>query len=197
MVSAAGELYSRGQKWPVTGVYADMGFEIDGPGLMIFEFPFMGLVSIPTDVAVPSITYNATQPPKAESVALAIGAWATPVVRKVGFKANRKASPRANINNPGHAGFSPGHRDPQLTITVEAAALATFDPYTLRDNATPQLVTFTVGATQYNKIKFTAAQAQIIEVAEERDEDTALWTLTFTCPPSNNVLNDDYSLQWL
>lgn len=187
------EGYARGQKYPITGAYADFTFMIDGPSFLMFEFALQGLIGIPTDVAVPAISYPGAEPPKAENIGLTIGAW-SPVVRKVGFKANRGRSARADVNGAGHQGFSLGRRNPELEITVEAVPLSVFDPYTARDSATSYAVTLTVGGVQYNKIQFTAAQAQIANVADEEDEDTALWTLTMPCAQSSPIANDDYEL---
>jgi hypothetical protein len=192
--SLALECYSRGQKWPMSGAYLDMGFSLDGPGLLMFNFDVSALFTIPTDVSCPSITYSAVSPPKGESIAMAIGSWSNAVVRKLSFKANRARSPRANVNAAGHAGFSPGRRAPTLEVTVEACALATFDPYTVRKNATSLALSMLVGATLYNKIAFSAAQAQLVDVKEESDEATALWTLSFALATSTPVANDDYSL---
>jgi hypothetical protein len=187
------EGYARGQKYPITGAYSDFGFAIDGPGFLVFEFATSGLLGLPTDVAVPAITYVGADPPKAESIALTIGAW-SPVVRSLNFKANRRRSARANVNSAGHQGFSMGGRGPVLEITVEAPSLATFDPYTARQLATAYAVDLQVGQTQYNRIAFSAAQAQISEVSDGADEETALWTLTMPCSPTTPIANDDYQL---
>jgi hypothetical protein len=189
--SGVAEGYARGQKYPLTGIYADFGFTIDGPGFLVFEFPISGLVGTVADASVPAITYSGAEPPKAVSIALTIGAF-SPVVRSVSFKANRKRSARADVNAPGHKGFSMGSREPEMEIVVEAAALATFDPYAARDQATQYAVELTVGDTQYNRMKFTAAKAQIANVVDGEDEETALWTLTMPLAPSTPVANDDY-----
>lgn len=187
------EGYARGQKYALTGVYGDFSFSIDGAGFLVFEFPISGLIGLPTDVGVPAITYLGTTPPKAESIGLSIGAW-NPVVRSVSFTANRRRSPRADVNSPGHKGWSLGGREPQLEITVEEAPLATFDPYAARENGTEYAVDLTVGSVQYNRAKFNAGQCQIVNVTEGEDEETALWTLTLACNPSSPIANDDYEL---
>jgi hypothetical protein len=162
---------------------------------MVFDFALMGLVGLPSDVSVPSITYATVQPPKCESIGLTIGAW-SPVVRSLGFKKNVARSPRADVNSAGHRGFAMGRRAPELEIVVEAAALATFDPYTARRNATSFAVGFTVGDTQYNRIEFGAAQAQVTGVQEGEDAEAALWTLTLRCPVSGLAANDDYFIRF-
>lgn len=191
--SLYGELYDRGQKYTYTSAYCDFGFEFEAGGFLVFGFPLVGLVSLPVDAGPPAATYTLTDPPKVENIGLAIGPW-SPVVRKGSFKAGRENSARADGNANGHRGFSLGERNGVLEITVEACALATFDPYAARDAATDFLVGFTVGGVQFNRTKFTAAQAQIIDVKEDKDGTTALWALTLHCHASTPVADDDYEI---
>jgi hypothetical protein len=191
-VSAVLEAYARGQKYPLTGVYADLSFSIDGPGFLMFEFALSGIVGIPTDVAVPTITYQSTIPPKADAITYTLGSW-SPIVKSLSFKANRKRSPRARLNTPGHKGWSMGGRAPELEIVVEAVALSTFDPYTAREAGTSYASALVVGATQYNRFKHNAPVVQITNVEDDADEETALWKLTLALAPSSPTANDDYT----
>lgn len=195
--SNALELYCRGQKYSMSGSYADTSWNIDGPSFMMFEFNTRGTVSTPSDTSVPSITYNSTQPPKAESVALSIGGWSGAVVRSARFNANRSTSPRANINSAGHSGYSVGYRDPELILTIEAVPLATYNPYSVRDLATAATITLTVGSVQYNKVQFTANQAQLVNVEEGEDDATATWTLTYRLATTTPIADDDYEIKFL
>jgi len=191
------EGYARGQKFVVEGIYADMGFTIDGPGFCKFTFPCQGLMDTdPTDVALPSIDYTifASQPPKAENIQLSINAVSSGwVVRSIEFAMNRNLSPRADINGTaGHLGYVPGRRAPTLTFVVEARALSSYNPYQLFGNGTSQVVTFTVGSTQYNRFTFDSSYWQISNITEDEDGNAALWTLEGTLASSDAVSNDDY-----
>lgn len=191
--------YSRGQLWTLTGVYSDFEFDLAGPGEVYFKFPVKGILAAdPTEVALPAITYlgNTVLPPKANSVNLAIGTWSAgaPFVRKITGKLARKIDQRVNINGSGFGGFGPGRYAMTLDIDVEAAAFATFNPYSSWRTATAQAVSFTVGAAQYNKFKFTAPQARIIEVTEGAEGATAIWTLHIECNASTPTANDDHTI---
>ena len=206
--SAVGEAYARGQKYPFQAAYCDMSWEIEGPGTMVFEFPLSAIqTALPTDVAVPSITYSAlaTTPPKAESMVWTFGNFTAGIVRNAKFSKGQTISgPRLNQNNQGHSGFSMGGRNPTLEVTLEAVALTTadpwtaagtFNPYGLRDTAKQIPVSMVLGPSGvYNRIKFNAALAQVVDVKEASDGPTALWTVTFECKPSSPILSDDYSL---
>lgn len=192
--SGAIRLFARGQQYDMTGVYADFGFVIDGPSTPIFEFASVGKVGIPVDAALAAITYLGHKAPVAKALTVSIGGVATQKVRRIEFRKNAAPFPRLDINaSDGHAGFGLGRRDPVLTVTIEANALATWDPYTVRENATDTNVNFTVGSTQYNRWKFTAAQAQLVNVTEDADEAAALWTLEFSLGCTVETANDDYS----
>lgn len=195
------EGYGRNQKYPVQGVYADCQFEVDGNGPMVFTFPFKGIGTLPTDVTLPSITYQAisTLPPKAESAALTFNGVSTLVVRNVKFAKNQViAGPRASQTSAGKfAGFAMGGRNPTFEVTVEAIDLATLNPYALRDAATSFAISYTIGAINlYNQIIFVANQAQVVEVEDDSDGPTALWRIVCELKPSSPILSDDYSIEW-
>lgn len=203
------EGYARNQKYPIQGVYADMNWTVDGDGPMVFEFPFKGLGTRPTDVALPAITYQylTVTPPKAESAVLSLGSFTAAVIRKVEFKKNQDvAGPRIS-QAAAVAGFAMGARNPTITFTVEAVTLttsspwsgaATLNPYALRDTALPFAISYQIGAAAvYNRIKFTAANAQVIDVKDDADGPTALWVITCELKPSSPILSDDYALAFI
>lgn len=196
------QAYSRGQIWTLAGAYCDWGFTIGGPDEVHFTFPLKALMSAdPTDIALPAITYAGATvlPPKATSIALAIGSWTagSPVVRKITGKMQRVIQGRNNVNGSGYAGFGPGRHKLELDIEVESAALATYNAYSQwrAQNAGAGVnITFTVGSVQYNRFTFTAPQAKFVDVQESADGPAALWTLKFECDVSSPVNNDDYSI---
>jgi hypothetical protein len=208
--SAVGEAYTRGQKYPFQAAYSDMSWEIDGPGTMVFEFPVSAIqTALPTDVVCPAITYQAltVTPPKAESMVWTFGSFTAGIIRSAKFSKNQTISgPRLNQNNLGHSGFSMGGRNPTLEVVLEAVALTTADPwsaagtlnpYGLRDTAKAIAISMVLGPSGvYNRVKFNAAQAQVVDVKESADGPTALWTISFELKPSSPILSDDYSIAW-
>lgn len=202
--SAAFELYGRGQKWPLTGVLATMGFEVEAGGFLRFSFDAQGVGGTVADASRPSITLDGQEPPKAESLSVTIGNYTGGVVRAIRFTQNRELGRRTDLNTDGFAGVAPGPWDPTLEIDLEMDALAgaspwhaagDLDPYRLFDDAEAVSVGFTVGTDQYNKIKVTAPQAQMSGYPQEgEDGPTGVWTLPFTLPQSAPAADDEYSI---
>lgn len=194
------EGYAENQKYPFQAVYCDMNFEVDGNGPMVFAFPFKGIGSLPTDVSLPSITYQAltVDAPKAESVVFSINGVSSLITRKVNFRKNQDVFGPRISQSTAIAGFGMGRRNPEFEVTVEAVALATFNPYSLRDLGTAFAISYQIGPSAvYNRIKFTAATAQITKVKDDSDGPTALWTITCECKPSSPILSDDYALAFI
>lgn len=188
--------YSRGQAYDMLGAYGSLQFNFSDVSAMFFEPTIMGFLNLPTDVALPSITYvNATlQPPKMINVALSLNAVTGWKLRSFSFNQNRELSPRADSSGTGHSGFTPGRREPTVEMVVEARALATFNPFSLANSSTTMALSFTGGTVQYNRMKFDAAAFQITEVEDDEDGATALWRMTGVCAASTPIAEDDYTL---
>lgn len=191
--SSTAEAYARGQKYPLTGILCDFNFTAEAGDRLMLEFPTLGLVGIPSDTAVPAISYPGADPPKVENIALTLGAY-SPVVQSVNFKAGRKRTPRKNGNATAHGGWAMGGRESTLEIVIEAEALGTWNPYQLREDGTSVAVSMVIGSVKYNIIEFTAPVAQIITVQDGSDDEVATWTITLSLAPSAPGENDDYSL---
>jgi hypothetical protein len=209
--------YSRGQLWPIVGAYADLTITMEKAGIPHALFAVDArLDTTPTDVALPAITYNSTlYPPEGVGIALTIGTYNVPKVRKIEFKKKQVIHPRIDLSGAapalGHAGYGMGRRDAELVIEIEEDTLATVAPWhtattinpyemmaggagTLAAQPPQMAVVFTVGGTQYNRWIFTANQAYLMDVKEGVDGSAAIVTLTFQLTPSTPTANDDYSI---
>lgn len=201
--SLAAEIYTRQQMYALDGCYTDLLIEADGPEIPVWSFPVFGLITIPTESAVPSITsYNNIAPPKAVSMTITMGLFGSAVVRQFSLALNRTVEPRLDQNGAGHAGFSTGVVSPELTTIIEADtfvadpyhAAGGINPYELIANATALALVLTVGSVQYNKYTITAPQAQLKPLGEDEDGPTALWELTWRLPPSAPHLLDNFDI---
>lgn len=196
--SGAVEVYRRGQLWTLNGGYGE-GFTLaaEAGRPSILTVPLMGrLPAIPTDTALPAVTYPSVLPPKALAMAVAINSVATARVRSFSLEHTRNLAPRLFDASTGvHGGFTPGaEREFKLMLTVEAVALATLNPYNLANAMTAIPVTLTVGATQFNRYTLAAAQAQIEEVVDGNEGPVATWDLTLALKTSTPAANDEVSL---
>lgn len=198
------EAYTRNEKFTLVGGLCSMSFVIDGPTFTRFDFASIAIMDVvPAEGAVPALTIASHQPPKAESLALNIGDFLIPRVKGVRFNQNINLQKRNDVNAAsGFAGVGQGFRNPILEIDIEATALvgspfhttAGIDPYALWEAATQLPISFDVGSVQYNRWKFIAAQAQLINVTKAEEGEIALWTLEFGLAQTAPGADDDYSL---
>lgn len=210
------EYYEGGQKYPLTGAYSSFTCGVDGPDVPRWVFDLLGIGSRPTDAALPTVTGGyppaSRLPAKAESIAFTLGLFTGGVVRSFEFNFNRAHdAQRRNINSGGHAGYTPGGANPTLIVTMEQAALTagspwsaagTLNPYALRDTGDLVVCSLAVGTVQYNRWKLYAgssvasAQAQVIQVDDEEDGPTRLWTITIEFKPSSYTLVDSFTAEF-
>lgn len=186
--------YSRGSLWNLLAAYADWTWTIDGPGIPLNEWAIKALFTSVADAGVPAITYPAANvdPPSAANILFTIGGVATLSVKKAQFKQNRTISQRLNINAGGHGGFNIGRRNPTFTVTIEEPATATYDARTKKRTHAVEALSLQVGSVQYNRDKFTAPNAQLIDVKPSAENEVATLDLTYELQPSTLGANDEY-----
>lgn len=181
--SGSFRVHREGEQWDIAGGYGSFSIAAEGPVVPVWSFSVLGRGNaLPTDVTLPAITYinGSREPPKATNISLVIGAYTTAVVRGFEFSLNRDMSPRADDNAAGHAGFTPGTiDDPRLVVTVEADALATFNPKSIAELGTTQAVSLVIGTAQYDRWKLNMTTSELVEVRKADDGPTALWELEF------------------
>lgn len=208
--SLLGELYARAEKYPFTGAYLNLErLAWDDLGIPLFTFGVRGLLGTIADAAIPTVTYPTltTEPPRAVNIGFTLGSWTTTaVVRSGSLQMQREIMPRANQNGAtGHAGFSPGRRNPVFECLVEAPALvatpfhtsAGIDPYQFFSNATEVAAQVSFGSTQYNRLKVILGRVQMSQPVQlEEDGPTALYRLTFQVNPTSMSLNDDVTIRF-
>lgn len=202
------DAYGRGQKFPLTGAYADLRITADDDNAPLWEFMLKTLHGAVSDVAVPAITYPALSidPPKSTNIGFTLGNFVNGVVRKWSFSLGRQIGARRNQNgSTGHGGFSPSGRPartPTMEVTVEATSLqatpfhaaSAIDPYRLYEEGTELDASIAIWGAQYNKWKMKPGKVQLMAPpVEDEDEGGALWTLLLQCNPTALNANDDVS----
>lgn len=196
--SAALEIYRRGQKYALNGAYGDgftLAAEAGRPSML--TLPLVGrMPELPTDAALPAITYPNVLPPKALAMAVSIGGVAQARVRSFSLEFTRTVSPRLFDASTGvHGGFTPNaDREARLTLVCEALALATLNPFNLRDLMTQVAFTLTVGSANFNKYTLSGAAGQIEAVSEGAEGPVATWELEVALKASGPAANDEFAL---
>lgn len=197
--------YARGELYPLSGAYADWTLAGDSTGIVYLTATISALLGAITDaITPPAITYllAAVIPPAAVGASMfSLGNFVNANLRKWTLKGGRKISPRLNQNAAGgHAGFAIGNRAPTLDVTYETTALTTtpfhaasaVDPYNLYDAATALAFSIQIGATQYNKHKWSGPAAQIMAPPQTtEDGDSVVTNLSLQLNPSAANANDE------
>lgn len=223
LASVTTEASVSGQLYRLYGAYADLSIAVNGPGIPVWTFDLNGVLDVITDATIPAFTSYPNQsdlPSKADQIGLTIGLFTGAVVKSFTFKSNRSIkNSRTNISSgfvPGHAGFTPGYRNPTLEVVIERCATmatvtpwntaSTLNPYRLAEDRVPVLLQLQVGSTQYKRwfiytgngvttgAPTPAAQAILKDVKDTAEGPTATWTLTFELFESTYGAADAYSI---
>lgn len=191
-------LYARGELWPFTGVLGDFTWSFKGPEVPVFDFALKGLLGSYTDSSLPSIAYpyDGRDPIKAVSLPTFTLFSTTQLgVREATIKLGRNLVPRLDVMSSGHLGYAPARRTPTLEVLVEAPALATQDWWTAFETAPVAAWSLTVGSVQYNRMKWSGANCQLMAPPKwEDDGAVALLRLTMQLNPSSTTAVDDLQL---
>jgi hypothetical protein len=154
--SATLKWYADGMLHALLGCRGTVAFSAPAGDALMATYTVRGIYVLPTDTSLVAGTYDTTVPPlfKASS-SLSFNGVTSLVVRNFEAALNGTIAPRLNANaSDGLAGFHITQRDPTASFRCEAPLAATSDFRTLRDAATAVVLDVTVGATQYNRVKF-------------------------------------------
>lgn len=177
-----------------TGVICNWSFAANDLGVPIHDFAYAGLIGLPTDGALPAITYPSAGllPPVASAVVETIGSWTGATIRSTSMQTQRSINaprPAQNLAG-GHAGFTPGGMGPQFTLVAERPTRVTFNPESIREAATSQLVSAQYGTVQYNRWTVEYPTAQLVNVTPQNDGPVATMEIVAQAHPSAPGLND-------
>jgi hypothetical protein len=204
--SLGAELYARGEKYVGAGVLGNLKFDAPTTKPPIWTMDAMGIATLPTDAAVPAITYplQTILPLLSGTIALTIGGLsANAEIISHSFDMGRELFPRVNQSGNGtHRGFVPGDRKPTVKVVLEATALVVgapytsstaFDPYRLYDSGQIFSMIIQKGTTQYFREKLNFPQAQV--VGYKLVNNNAIPQCELTIQPANSTAssNDDFN----
>lgn len=157
----------------------------------IWTFTCIGrLVSDPVELALGVQTLSTVAPPLFHSQAMTIGAFSSATTpglkaRKVELDFGTAYTPRPSAGDTdGLAGFEITDRQPTFSSEIEVVPLATFDPYTIGKQAsaagavgTDTKVSFQIGVTQFNRVKFALGQWGFRSPAQSDSSGLVTWPL--------------------
>lgn len=204
--SYCGDVYENGHLYGFAGGYADMNVSAEVGDLPVMEFPTMAVLASDVSENAVAAAYNTVMSPlKSEEMDLTIGTFAPVVVKEFSFALGRSITSRGmDQTSANHGGFCPGAINPTIEFVFEMTALAsapyhgvsTLNPYKLDEEATELALAFDIGKAQYNRCKFAATKAQVLEMEEVEDGPISLWRVKFQLAPSNPTVTDSHSWIW-
>jgi hypothetical protein len=181
------------EKWIGNGGYADFEYAVDNTNGVQAFWTFKTMArrdTAPAEAAWTTPTYaHSVVPPVGGPLVFTFNAVTTLIVRSARVVLNRTIQNRfPDYNRTGmHPGFHPARRKPQLIFVCETPAFSTINFHALREAATGVAASMQIGATQYNRRKWTFAQCQVVDVKEQADDQVPL--LEVTCRLYNSTPN--------
>lgn len=174
--------YAGGKLFKVVGCRGNWTWAPTAGGLGEIRFQLQGMLSTaPTEVAVPTITYDAVVPPAAVAIGLAIvpdslSSW-TPNTADMeitsGHEVDRFDDPNAA---DGIEGFFIGKTDPRFTFTPRTEDLTDYTAYAHAASQLVHTIDFTIGAVQYNQVGFNANLMYLMnDPPPDEDGNFAAW----------------------
>jgi hypothetical protein len=165
----------------ITGAFGTFGYTIRAGGIMELRFQFVGAFAGRADVTyvagVPSPSGAPSLYPVLKSAGLQIDTTNyAPRVAQVGFELGNTVSPIASANAASAlAGFFISDRNPRLTIDPEADLVANYDWVTKWRASNLADLDFTLGSTQWNKIKPIHPRVQIAGQGYTQRDGITAW----------------------
>ncbi len=165
--------YSGNKLFNVNGCRGTLRWPLTAGEFGIMRFTMQGFItSDPTEVALPSITYDSVVSPTAVGASLAVGGWSPDVLSaEFDLAGNVVRVDSANASDA-IVSFEISEMNPSVVISAKLPAIATYNPYENMQNATANDIDWTLGSTQYNRVKFDAKSKAYLEAIAHADQES-------------------------
>lgn len=182
--------YAGGTVYKIVGCRGSWRWPIQPGRHGVLRFTMMGIMTTdPAALAVPAITYDATEPPTAVDLALTVASW-TPEVYQAEF--NQGVQPQmlesANAAD-GIREFDFGEARPFLAMSArlprDATGIldtSTYNPYADAKARTARAIVATLGSVQYNRMKVNSVNGYVQMPAHADNNRFAAWDLRYEIP---------------
>lgn len=206
--SGVAELYAAKEKYALKGLYAQ-SLEIAAPGPVVprWTFGIRGIGTLPSDAAVPVITYPhiTRRSPKASGIVFTLtsGAVFAGTIPEFTVRLARALEPLTKQTGTAdeHGGFQPGVFSAEIDAVIRATPLHTsapylttslVSPYHLYDRGQAFELNLTVGTTQYNRWKVRGGTTQLSAAPTRRKVGEAMeWQVSMkVVPPTDGGVVD-------
>lgn len=157
-------LYKDGLLHKMLGCRGSVKQTSEAGKIAVWEYTMKGLWVTPTDVALPTPTFESVVPPVVKSAALTYNGNSDLVVQQSVIDIANEVSNDADVNaTDGIKNFVIVSRKPTLTINPEAVLVATED-YRGDQLTTPRAFSMTIGSAAGNRLKITAPKVNIVDI---------------------------------
>lgn len=163
--------YKDGLLFKSTGARGNFEITAEAGKIPLVKWTFRGKYAIPTDVSLPTPTYEATIGQVAESMGLTFSGFAAGVIRSFSLDAGNDVRDRPDLNSAGAmVGVMIGGRTPAGKMLLEAEVRATEDMWSDWDTSAVFTLQGTIGATAGNIVDIIAtSKAQFDEITPADD----------------------------
>lgn len=185
--------FEDGKRRIVTGCRGNVEFTMETGGIGKAKFRFVGHEATPTDVALPTFTFDTTVPPAIKGGAFAIGGYSA-IISALNFNPNNALAMPPNFSaTDGFAEIRITGRDVSGSFDPEDVLVATKNFIAdWKAGTTGALATGTIGGTQYNRYSVSMPVVYYREVAPgDRD---GIRTLDLAFGAAESTGDDEISL---
>jgi hypothetical protein len=191
--SVAIYMHIDGTRHVLLGTRGNATLKLNAQGIPVWSFTMMGLFAVPTEQAKPTPDYTSFQAPtvatKANTPTFTVGGIAM-VMRDFELNLGNDVQPRMLI---GSESILIVDRAESLTARVEALPVTTYNPYTIAQNSTPQVIQLVHGTVAARRWTLDIAKSlQNRLTGYEVNQNIAEWPLGFI--PQPTVGNDQWKL---
>lgn len=179
--------YAGGKLFKVRGFRSNLTWNPLAGELGTFRFRGQGLLDAPTEVAVPSITYDSVDQPAAVGMGLAIvpngfsswGPHAVGMEFTTGYEIDRFDDPNAA---DGIEGFFIGETGPRFSFEPRVEDLSDYAGYAHAATRVDHTIDFTLGSTQYNRLSLAVTLAHLTSDPTPSESGRfAAWRAEYLC----------------
>lgn len=185
--------FEDGKRAVITGCRGNVEFSMETGSLGKAKFRFVGHEATPTDVALPTPTFDSTVPPAIKGGAFTVGGYSA-IISALSFNANNAIAMPPNFSAAdGYAEVRITGRDVSGSFDPEDVLVVTKNFINeWKSGTTGALASGTIGGTQYNRYSVSMPVVYYREVAPgDRD---AIRTMDLTFGAAESAGDDEISL---
>jgi len=167
-----------GKQWKLLGARANVAFSARAGAVGMARVTLRGILTIATDTALVSGTFQTTVPPTFKGATYSYNAVTTLIVREFGCDLGNAISARPSaVAADALAGYMITSRASSASLTCEDPLVATANFESDWSAGTSRVVAIAYGATQYNRAKFDFDRFTVTGISFGDDSGLATATI--------------------